>query len=273
MKTVTVKRKPNEKVLQFLHRAICTLTDTGVPVFELHLQQELYDEIVDIDALTEGSSSVPSIYQPVNKQFQSVKGSRLWGVDLFQDTSLDVNTVIVVSNPQWPEDSVEFPQLQREKIVGKNTRSKYVVGFAFDKTETSLLLILKAKPDWQKGRWNGIGGSIEDGETPLQAMNREWNEEVRHVDLPSGTPPHVNWTPFVVLQSATRNSIVYYFRGNTEISTLNSSSEDEPIRSFSLKQLPKNLIFDCKWLIAMAAVEQHNDWVYHIEEGYKSCAG
>ena len=38
---------------------------------------------------------------------------------------------------------------------------KYVVGFAFNKEKTKVLLIKKTKPDWQAGQLNGIGGKIE----------------------------------------------------------------------------------------------------------------
>lgn len=52
----------------------------------------------------------------------------------------------------------------------------YVLGFAFNH-ENQVLLIKKAKPDWQRGKWNGVGGSVESHETPLQAMIRECDEE------------------------------------------------------------------------------------------------
>ena len=50
----------------------------------------------------------------------------------------------------------------------------YCVGFAFYKSE--VLLILKDRPDFQKGKLNGIGGSIEPNETSVQAMVREFKE-------------------------------------------------------------------------------------------------
>lgn len=54
---------------------------------------------------------------------------------------------------------------------------RYVVGFAFDERAEYVLLVHKLKPEWQRGRLNGIGGKIEPGETPLEAMDRECLEE------------------------------------------------------------------------------------------------
>jgi len=56
--------------------------------------------------------------------------------------------------------------------------ARYVVGFMFDENESSVLLIRKTRPSWQAGKLNGIGGRIEEGETPAQAMRREFLEEV-----------------------------------------------------------------------------------------------
>jgi 8-oxo-dGTP diphosphatase len=53
----------------------------------------------------------------------------------------------------------------------------YVLGFAFDERKEHLLLIKKTKPAWQKGFLNGIGGKIEEGETPHDSMIREFKEE------------------------------------------------------------------------------------------------
>lgn len=53
----------------------------------------------------------------------------------------------------------------------------YVVGFAFNPTGTKLLLIQKTHPQWQKGKLNGVGGKIEQGELPIEAIVREFHEE------------------------------------------------------------------------------------------------
>lgn len=54
---------------------------------------------------------------------------------------------------------------------------KYVLGFAFDLELDYVCLIEKQKPDWQKGKLNGIGGKVEVGESSRNAMVREFREE------------------------------------------------------------------------------------------------
>lgn len=46
-----------------------------------------------------------------------------------------------------------------------------------------VLLVLKDRPAWQKGKLNLPGGKIEDGETPLKAAIRELKEETGYVPL------------------------------------------------------------------------------------------
>jgi len=55
----------------------------------------------------------------------------------------------------------------------------FVLGFVFDISREQVLLVCKTKPKWQAGCWNGIGGKIEKGEIPLEAMNREAAEETK----------------------------------------------------------------------------------------------
>jgi 8-oxo-dGTP diphosphatase len=57
---------------------------------------------------------------------------------------------------------------------------QYVCGFMFSDSGIAsprILLIKKSRPKWQYGCLNGIGGKVEPDETPLQAMNREFQEE------------------------------------------------------------------------------------------------
>lgn len=53
----------------------------------------------------------------------------------------------------------------------------YTLGFMFDTDKKYVALMLKNRPDWQKGRYNGIGGKVEQGEHILTCMVREFREE------------------------------------------------------------------------------------------------
>lgn len=58
------------------------------------------------------------------------------------------------------------------------TKIRYALGFAFDETYDRVVLIRKNKPEWQRGKLNGVGGKIEDFDSsPHDAMIREFKEE------------------------------------------------------------------------------------------------
>lgn len=51
----------------------------------------------------------------------------------------------------------------------------YVAGFLHDGAR--VILVRKRKPEWQAGKLNAVGGKIEPGEKPRNAMSREFHEE------------------------------------------------------------------------------------------------
>ena len=57
------------------------------------------------------------------------------------------------------------------------TPCDYTLGFATSPDGQHVMLIEKNRPSWQAGHLNGIGGHVEPGETPHQAMVRECREE------------------------------------------------------------------------------------------------
>lgn len=71
---------------------------------------------------------------------------------------------------------------------------RYCCGFAFDTGRRHVVLIEKKKPEWQKGKLNGVGGKVEAGEVPLQAMTREFAEETGIY------VPHIQWTDVAILE-------------------------------------------------------------------------
>ena len=81
---------------------------------------------------------------------------------------------------------------------------KYVCGLMFSSNKESVALIVKNKPDWQKGLLNGIGGKIEEfdsinaknlKERSLNAMCREFKEETGVETFPQ------NWNLFLTMGS------------------------------------------------------------------------
>ena len=79
----------------------------------------------------------------------------------------------------------------------ENSIQEYSIGFVFNARMSQILLIKKGHgPKCVIGRWNGIGGHIELGETPLQCQVREFEEETG-VHL-----PEANWAKFTELRGA-----------------------------------------------------------------------
>src|SRR5262245_46641476 len=69
---------------------------------------------------------------------------------------------------------------------------RYAVGFVFVEFDGPWVLLLrKTRPAWQAGKLNGPGGHIEDGESDIDAMRREFLEEVGY--------KITDWTSFAVL--------------------------------------------------------------------------
>jgi 8-oxo-dGTP diphosphatase len=120
---------------------------------------------------------------------------------------------------------------------------KWVLGFCFDSTCKYVLLILKTKPDYLKGKLNGIGGKIEENDlTPYQAMVRETKEEAG-IDV-------ANWGQFA--EFIVKRGTVYCFAAvNSEIWNA-KSMENEQVRIERIDILCASPLPNLKWLLPMA---------------------
>lgn len=115
-----------------------------------------------------------------------------------------------------------------------------------------VLLIRKRRPRWQEGLLNGVGGHIELGESPAEAMAREFHEETGLQLEPE------DWRQFCRLTSP--RGIVYFFR-HTAIYDLRPAAEtftDEPVEWWPAQSLPINVVANLRWLIPMALDEVHD---------------
>lgn len=120
--------------------------------------------------------------------------------------------------------------------------TRYVAGFMFDWNTKSVGLVRKNKPAWQAGKLNGIGGKIEEDETPLESMIREFEEETGVFES--------NWHQFCTLTGDQFE--VHFFSVYGELSQL-KTMETEEIVVQSLDQIfTHNCIPNLTWLIPMA---------------------
>jgi 8-oxo-dGTP diphosphatase len=119
-----------------------------------------------------------------------------------------------------------------------------VVGFLFSPSKNRVALILKNKPKWQEGKYNGIGGKVEKGETAYDAMVREFEEEagVKIKD----------WKQYAVLQGE-GFKVTFFWTSGPQISKLKTmTTEQVEVFPTDEDKLPANLMTNLRWLLEMA---------------------
>lgn len=125
----------------------------------------------------------------------------------------------------------------------------YTLGIAFSPQRDRVVLMLKHKgPASIRRKYNGVGGKVEEGESPVQAQRREFREETG-VDVPDE-----RWVPIAVLQHP--DSTIHVFRADLSLDEFFAvrSTEDEPIeRIWMCEVLFLPLAPHLSWMIAIAA--------------------
>lgn len=140
---------------------------------------------------------------------------------------------------------------------------EYVLGFMFDTKGEWVALIKKNKPEWQKGRFNGIGGKVELNEVFWAAMVREFKEEtgVEHEDwLWVGEIQEKDWK-------------IGVFTCATDKVHLTTSTTDEEVIVFSLETVKEftkeQTISNVPWLVAICRDFLFNDsYLSHFKVTY-----
>lgn len=84
----------------------------------------------------------------------------------------------------------------------------YSLVFAF--CGPDVLLLRKAKPEWQAGLLNGVGGKLEEGETVFQCARREFTEETT-VILPEDVKMHLFHAMYWHNYETHKDALVYCF--------------------------------------------------------------
>jgi 8-oxo-dGTP diphosphatase len=128
--------------------------------------------------------------------------------------------------------------------------TEYVAGFLFTLDLKHVVLIRKTHPTWQAGKLNGVGGHIENGESSLDAMRREFAEETGIVVR--------DWNYFCLLQDQEPfNWAVHWYWAFVDEKCTVQSSSDEVVDWFSVKDIiekPNQLkpIPNIRWLLMIA---------------------
>jgi len=126
----------------------------------------------------------------------------------------------------------------------------FVLGFAF--AGEKVVLIQKTKPEWQKDKLNGLGGKIEVGEHPVQAMVREFEEEC-------GIHTHPEqWTQYAEMHSGQHLIHVFKAEINPTVSPHAFKQTDEGWVSLYYWPSASRLSYalpNLAWLIPLAKME------------------
>lgn len=141
---------------------------------------------------------------------------------------------------------------------------EYVLGFAFNKAKTHVILIEKQKPSWQKGKLNGVGGKIElYDKKPVYAMIREFEEET---GLKTNILHwHLKFATMIFKEDITGGSAkVYCFRMFSDDIFKCKTTEEEKITCFEVNNLPDNIIKNLKVLIPMVIDEDFEGCVLNV---------
>jgi len=130
------------------------------------------------------------------------------------------------------------------QAVAIHERCDYVCGFMFSPQHRIVLLIKKERPAWQAGKYNGAGGKIERGETPTEAMQREFREETG-ID-------HADWTHFATVAGYKDHFCVHFFHATGDISRATSMTDEEVVRVQISNLHDWPLVRGLHWLIWLA---------------------
>lgn len=132
-----------------------------------------------------------------------------------------------------------------DPIAMSKPQIKYVCGFFFDRKLKTVILLWKEKPSWQKGKLNGIGGKIEENESPSDAMTREFFEE-------TGLTYRL-WKPLISLEGS--DWIVHFYCGQDFENNFEyaETKEHEEVAKIEVDRLDDfEYIDNLRWLIPMA---------------------
>jgi len=127
----------------------------------------------------------------------------------------------------------------------RSRNPQYTPGFIFDSDLNKVLLVHKQKPDWQKGKINGIGGKYEGSETPEECIARETHEEST-LDIRKELWVYVG-TMHQTVGDVGILAAKYTGSANDAV-----KNDHEDIEWFDVSYLPSNVISNLRWLVPLS---------------------
>lgn len=148
-----------------------------------------------------------------------------------------------VSDDKLKQLGPSHPVVAPEKKI-----QQYVLGIAMNPAKTRVVVIQKKTNDpaisWQNGLYNGIGGKIEEGETALQAMIREFQEETGVKTLPE------DWNTFIKLK-ASNYEVFCFWMLSDKIYQCRTTTKEEVVIEQVWDIHDENTINSFQWLMEM----------------------
>ena len=116
----------------------------------------------------------------------------------------------------------------------------FVCGFLFSPDRRRVLLIRKNRPAWQAGKLNGVGGKIEPGESPADAIRREFREEAG-LDV-------ADWREALTLTAPDWHA--HFFRTIGDVDAARAMT-DEGLEVHPVRPLPADVIPNLAWIVPL----------------------
>lgn len=145
----------------------------------------------------------------------------------------------------------------------------YALGFMFDPSFERVALIHKLRPERFAGKVNGIGGKVDPGESTLDAMVREYEEEAGVKTEPA------DWTRYACRSGNEKDGhpfLVDVFFAVGDPSQIRTMT-DEAVAVYTVVGLPhlcreERGVPDLAWTVLLAVARQRSGHpVYTLSEG------
>ena len=120
----------------------------------------------------------------------------------------------------------------------------------------------KNRPAWQKGKLNGIGGRIEEGETSVACMMREAKEEANI------TSKKGDWHHFAVMEGPSWSVEFFSLVFSGKESDIKTTT-DEKVSWYNARALPDNALMNVFWLVPLAIDKLQGDEFDSVKVHYK----